>query len=86
MALFVVASCTSWPDVQGPTDMQAPTGWPTLRPLDEFKGASVPEQSEEDAGQTLAERADALRRRAAVLRRPVSDQDDFDDLRARIIR
>ncbi|WP_413718300.1 hypothetical protein [Silicimonas sp. MF1-12-2] len=81
---FALAACGDWPDLPDPVRQSASGAWPALVPVAELLPDPEAEaQGEEDALQ-LAARAEALRRRAAVLRTPVGDMDDFDALRARI--
>lgn len=81
-----LAACGDWPNVPGTAGNRS-EGWPALAPLSDVERglATVPGAPEEEATR-LAARADALRRRAAILRAPVPDQDAFEALRARLRR
>lgn len=82
---LILAACGEWPDVPVPDGGVGRGPWPELKPVSELFPATPAAAVEGDAeAARLAARAEALQRRASVLRTPVEDQDDFDALRARI--
>ena len=80
--LLAMTGCVEWPDVETPFPSRAMTGWPELKPTASLPGPATTETEEERANATLQQRASALRGRAVLLRTPVSNQADFDRLRA----
>ncbi|NNL74514.1 MAG: hypothetical protein HKP29_14220 [Silicimonas sp.] len=83
---FGLAGCGDWPDLPD-TPGSRSGGWPRLAPLSDLeRGLGAPTAASDEDAARLAARAEALRRRAAVLRTPVPDQDAFDALRARVGR
>ena len=83
ICVFLTA-CGGWHDLDEPVGATHSASWPGLLPLaDLMSDSEEPVFGEGDALQ-LSVRADALRRRAAVLRTPVADADAFEALRARI--
>lgn len=79
-----LAACGEWPDVPSPTGAEVTGTWPVLQPLSELVAPPDNSQEEEAASEALLERAEALQRRAAILRTPVPDEDAFDALRDRL--
>ena len=79
--LFVIlAACEPWPDLaRAPTDRSG--GYPALAPLGELLPAAEVERDEE-AEAALTARAEALRERAAALRRPAIDPEARAELEA----
>jgi hypothetical protein len=81
---LLLTACGGWHDLDERVSPAQTRDWPRLLPLsDLLAGREEPVSGEEDALR-LSARADALRRRAAVLRTPVGDADAFEALRARI--
>ncbi len=81
----LLSACGSWPELDAPL-RNDPGAWPVLLPLDDVSGLSDNDGSAQSEAQRLASRAAALRARAAVMRRPVSDGDAMEALRARLAR
>lgn len=84
--LILLAACGPWPDVPGPTAQSRDDSWPALMPLSDVIGAPADGEAGEAEADRLVARADALRRRAALLRMPADDSDAFEALRARLAR
>ena len=80
--LLAMTGCVEWPDVETPLPSRGTAGWPELQPTTTLSTPAVSGDEEERASALLQARAAALRRRAALMRTPVSDQTDFDRLRA----
>ena len=86
LLLISVAGCGTWPDVESPMGRQANGAWPTLLPTSELlSGVETDTDEDADTARLLA-RADALRRKAALLRSSVTTDAEFDALRARLAR
>lgn len=84
--MFLLAACGAWPDVPAPGAQGGTGAWPALVPLSEVIAAQ-PEGATGEADATeLSARAEALRRRADLLRAPVADGDAFEALRALMAR
>ncbi len=83
--ILLLASCADWPDVDAPRPSRAVVDWPELIPLSDLPTAGGTRE-EDDANRALMARAEALRARAALLRRPVPDSAAFERLRARLAR
>lgn len=80
-----LTGCTDWPDASGTAPPLRESGsWPSLVPTSELF-ESLP-QARDDEAETLAARAAALRGRAAILRRPVTNSDQMEALRTRLAR
>lgn len=79
LAFLSLAACASWPDVPV-TDTAEAADWPALLPIDEI-GSPPVDPDRETANDALLERAADLRARAAMLRRPVPDDDAMERLR-----
>lgn len=84
--LFPMAACGPWPDVPAPGAQSRNDAWPALMPLSDVIAAPVEREAGEVEADRLAARADALRRRAALLRTPLADSEAFEALRARMAR
>lgn len=82
--LILLSACGSWPDVPSPVAQGRDGAWPALVPLAGVLSENVGEETGQEEADLLAARAEALRRRAALLRTPVDDTDAFEALRARI--
>ncbi|MBT8415348.1 MAG: hypothetical protein KJO30_13555 [Boseongicola sp.] len=83
-ATVFLVGCVDWPDVPEPEGSVTSDAWPTLQPLSEIGISPTGVNVDQTAFQTLQQRAESLRLRAALLRSPVTDQDSFDRLRARL--
>ena len=85
MALFIsLAACGGWP-VLPETARQSQGGtWPELLPMSEIMESSASSDISDDDARQLVARADALRRRASILRAPVPDGAAFEALRQRM--
>lgn len=82
----VLAGCGPWPETGGPPLSQSRGNWPELRPISELvRPQAVPTARQEDAEDLLA-RAEALRARARLMRRPVPNSDALEALRTRLAR
>ena len=79
-----LCACADWPDL-GPSEVAQDGHWPELLPFDAFDDGRGSRIDEGDA-EALAARAAGLRGRAAILRRPVVDDDAFEEMRARMAR
>ena len=79
-----LAGCGQWPDEALPDQQSRNAPWPELKPLSDLIAPEDTEITGEEDALRLAARADGLRRRAALLRTPVADEDDFEALRARV--
>ena len=84
LCCLALAACGAWPDV--PLGVQRDPGgtWPVLRPSAELLAEAPPVTQDDQAAENLNSRAEALRRRADLMRAPVPDGDAFEALRARI--
>lgn len=81
---LALCACGAWPDLPEAAERTSTGGWPRLQPLDELIGDTAPGSASDEAALELTARADALRRRAELLRAPVPDADAFEALRLRI--
>ena len=81
---FLLSGCGGWPDVPGTAPQSRGGAWPELLPMSEIMDASTTGIATDEAAAALAARADALRRRAWILRSPVEDDAAFEALRRRI--
>lgn len=78
-----LAACAPWPDL-GEAEPRGPArDWPALLPLETVLTGTAPALADEATGNDLADRAAALRARAAILR---GDASDLDALRAAVPR
>ena len=84
LAFIGLAACADWPDVPAPDGAEAARGWPALLPISELLTRAGPDAGPDEQTEDLAARAEALRRRAALLRTPVADDDAFEALRSRL--
>ena len=81
---FLLVACVSWPDV--PTTQSTETAaYPTLLPLEQI-GQPSSDLEREAATEEILARANGLRARANVLRRPVPDDDAMERLRQSLER
>ena len=89
-ALFVVVAaalvgCVDWPDLG--IDAEA-TGYGDLVPFDDLLGKTrITDEDREEAAEIeedLLDRAEVLRRRAAILEQPVADQEALEDIARRL--
>ncbi|QMU57284.1 MAG: hypothetical protein GKR98_03115 [Boseongicola sp.] len=77
--LLALAGCGNWPDLPVPEQSGSNVGWPKLVPVGPLL---EPTDSSGDAeGETAELRLARLNARAALLRRPVTDMDEFERLR-----
>jgi len=83
-AIALLTACGDWPEVPNVAASNAKGAWPTLTPVSGFP--SVATDDHDTQTQSLLARARALRARAALLRRPVDNQDDLERLRRLISR
>ncbi len=84
--LLSVSACTDWPDVESPLASRGADLWPELQPTETLPVPATTDDEEQLANISLQRRAAALRRRAILMRMPVTDQDEFDRLRAALAR
>ena len=84
IVFLVLSACGDWPDAGGPPLAQDNRPWPTLVPISDIPAGTALSPGEDAT--RLAARASALRSRAALMRRNVSDRDDIEALRARLVR
>ena len=84
--LLAMSACVEWPDVETPLASRSAAGWPELQPTATLPAPASTDGEEELANTSLQGRAAALRRRALLLRTPVTDMDDFERLRAALAR
>jgi hypothetical protein len=84
LCTFLMSACGEWPDVPYSTASQANAAWPTLVAIEDALPVAGSALSPEQGAEALALRAADLRRRAALLRSPVADQEAFERLRARL--
>lgn len=82
--LFCLAACGSWPNLPETASQDRAAAWPELRPLSELLAPVEDGEASAEAADQLAARAGDLRRRAAILRSPVTDDAAFEALRARL--
>lgn len=84
LLMLMLSACVEWPDVPASQSAED-TSWPRLLPLDEIGAA--PEDPDRDASnEALLRRAENLRNRAGILRRPVQDDDAMERLRQSLNR
>lgn len=80
----LLTACGGWPDLPETQQRTASGTWPELLPEAALFPATEGADTGDDDAEALAARAEALRRRAGVLRTPVPDDAAFEALRARI--
>ena len=86
LAFLALTACADWPDTGAQAPVNRDAGWPDLLPLSQIvQSDAVPAERSETAP-ALAARANALRARAALLRRDAGTQAEMDALRARLAR
>lgn len=83
-SLLVLTACSAWPTLPEGSPEASRAPWPRLLPLDSLLGDLPPGEATDEVAAELTARADALRRRATVLRAPVPDADAFEELRQRV--
>jgi len=84
--LLAMTGCVEWPDVDAPLPSRGTAGWPELQPTATLSAPATTGDEEERASAGLQARAAALRRRAALMRTAVTDEADFERLRALLSR
>ncbi|MEK6216725.1 MAG: hypothetical protein N2B03_05845 [Boseongicola sp.] len=82
LSLLSVSACVEWPDVNTPLASRGTASWPELQPISDLPASATTSNEATNANAALQARAAALRRRAILMRRTVTDQTDFDRLRA----
>ena len=80
--LLAMSACVEWPDVATPLASRGAARWPELQPTATLPAPAATTGEANLANTSLQARAAALRRLAILLRTPVTDQDDFERLRA----
>lgn len=86
LTCLALAACADFPQVEATGRDLGPAGPPPpLLPFDQLQAATSGRASAPQTG-NLDARAAALNARAAILRAPVDDPGDIDDLRARLAR
>ena len=83
-SLLLLSACVEWPDVDAPRTSRGNAGWPELQPSSTLSATTG--DAEELASAALQARAAALRRRAILMRKPVTNETDFERLRTALAR
>ena len=84
ISVVLLSGCNTWPDVP-PSEGAEQLEWPILLPIEDIL-AAAPGPDDENARQELIDRAQALEARAAVLRRPIADDNAMATVRESLAR
>jgi len=82
LSLLSVSGCVEWPDVDTPLASRGTASWPELQPTSDLPASATTSNEVTNANASLQARAAALGRRAKLMRRTVTNQTDFERLRA----
>jgi hypothetical protein len=85
-SLLSVSGCVEWPDVDTPLASRGTASWPELQPTADLPAPTTTGNEVTIANAALQARAAALGRRAILMRSAVTNQTDFERLRAALAR